>query len=267
MIGAALAVGAATSARAEEDRPGQWTLSTGAHYSTGRYGTAVTTDVWYVPLTVRYDNTLGAATLTVPYIAIHGEGEAVQGAPSGGGKTVDNGGLGDVVGALTYTAYRGAAPRPWLDLSAIVKFGTGDPDQELGTGKNDYALQVDAYQRAGWWSWFASLGYRMPGSTDAVTYERVFYASAGASRVLSEAWKAGLTWSGQQPATLGADPQNDVTVFGSWAATSRNTVSAYVTRGLTRSTPDWSAGVTFARTYGGEVAPPPKDPRSRTERN
>src|SRR5690349_21757217 len=138
-----MAVGAATGVRAADEPPPQWTLSTGAHYSTGRYGTSTTTDVLYVPLTVRYDNTLGAASLTVPYIAIHGEGEAVQGAPSGGGKTASESGLGDVVGALTYTAYRGAAPRPWIDVSAIVKFGTGDPDKELGTGKNDYALQVD----------------------------------------------------------------------------------------------------------------------------
>jgi hypothetical protein len=237
-------------AQTEPAAAGRLTLGAGVHYSTGNYGAPTATDILYVPLSARYDNDLGAVSLTVPYISIHGNGEPAGGSvvfdPSST-RRVSSSGLGDVLATASYTAYRGTAPLPWLDVTAIVKFGTADSDKQLGTGQNDYALQTDASQRFGLWNGFATLGYRAPGSPAGLHFQRVFYASAGASHPLTEAFKGGLMWSGQQPLTEGADPQGDIAAFSTWTLSPQYSLHTYLSRGLTRASADWAVGVTLTR--------------------
>jgi len=237
-------------AQGESSPAGRLTLAAGIHYSTGRYGAKNPTDVLYVPLAARYDNALGAVSLTVPYIAIHGHGEVVPGGvyfdPTSD-KEISSSGLGDVLATMGYTAYRGSEPLPWLDITAVVKFGTADPDQQLGTGKNDYALQTDMYQRLGTWNWFTTLGYKEPGSPKGYYFQHQGYASAGASHPLTESFKAGLMWSGAQPLTKGADPQGDAIVYSSWMLSPRYALHSYLSRGLTRASADWAVGITLTR--------------------
>lgn len=230
----------------------QFSLGAGIHYSTGHYGAATSTEVLYVPLTARYSGTAGYVSLTVPYIAIRGRGEPVPGGvvfnPEGS-KEVAASGLGDAVASGGVTVLRGAKPWPWVDLTAIVKFGTADPDRQLGTGKNDYAVQADAYQQAGGWNWFATAGHKWPGSPDSIHFRNVFYGFVGASRPLTPALRGGMMYSGQQPLTEGADPQGDLAVFTAWTLSPDYNLQGYLSGGLTRASPQRAAGVTLTRTW------------------
>jgi hypothetical protein len=230
----------------------RFSLGAGIHHSTGRYGASTSTEVLYVPLTARYGGVTGYLSLTAPYIAIRGRGEPVSGGvvfDAEGDKEVAASGLGDVIASGGLTILRGAEPWPWVDLAAIVKFGTADPEQQLGTGENDYALQADAYQRVGGWNWFATVGHKWPGSPDSIHFRNVFYGLAGASRPLTSAIRAGMMYSGQQPLTEGTDPQGDLAVFAAWTLSPAYSLQGYFSGGLTRASPERAAGVTLIRTW------------------
>lgn len=64
--------------------------SIGGDYSTGKYGTSESTDVFYMPLQLSYDKGPMTFRLTVPYIRVTGPGDFVPGGlgGSGGGSTV-----------------------------------------------------------------------------------------------------------------------------------------------------------------------------------
>ncbi len=235
-----------------QESPGPFSLAGGIHYSTGHYGAPTTTEILYVPLTARYQTDSASASLTVPYIALRGNGIRVPGGvvfDSIEHKRITASGLGDVAAAGSYTVYRGTEPVPWIDLTASVKFGTADPDQQLGTGKIDYAGQVDAYQRAGRFNWFASLGYRVPGSPKGLEFRRVTYGSAGSSVAVTPDVKAGLMWSGQEALTAHGHQQSEASAFAGWALNPRYALQAYYSRGLALGSADWATGVTLARTF------------------
>ena len=122
--------------RAQEG-PGRFSLGGGMHYSEGTYGTPSTLEVRYVPLIARYEADGYSAGLIVPYVSITGNGQNYNGGVffgSAGTKRITSSGLGDIVAMGSFTVYRGTAPLPWMDLHGIVKFGTADRKQQLGTG-------------------------------------------------------------------------------------------------------------------------------------
>lgn len=232
--------------------PGRASLAAGIFYSSGHYGAPTTTEVLYVPLIARYETDDYALGLTVPYLSITGNGERVDGEvffDSRSSDRITSSGLGDVIAAASYTVYRGKEPRPWLDLTGFVKFGTADKKQELGTGENDYAAQLDAYQRAGRFSWFTSLGYKVPGSPPGLRLGPVTYGSAGGRYAFTYEHSAGAMWSGQEALPYSNTPQSEATVFYGWVLSPRYKVQFFTSRGLTPGSPDWSVGTTVARAF------------------
>src|SRR5229473_2226361 len=56
-----------------------FSLTTGADYSTGKYGGTSSTDILYVPLTGAYEMDKWLFKVTVPYIMVTGPGNVVRG--------------------------------------------------------------------------------------------------------------------------------------------------------------------------------------------
>ncbi len=235
-----------------QDGRGRASLAAGIFYSSGHYGAPTTTEVLYVPLIARYETDDYALGLTVPYLSITGNGERVDGEvffDSRSSERITSAGLGDVIAAASYTLYRGKEPRPWVDLTGVVKFGTADRKQELGTGENDYAAQFDAYQRAGRLSWFTSLGYKVPGSPPGIRLGPVTYGSAGGRYAFTYEHSAGAMWSGQEALPYSSYPQSEAILFYGWVLSPRYKMQFFTSRGLTPGSPDWSVGTTLARSF------------------
>ncbi|MGZ0019737.1 hypothetical protein [Nitrosomonas sp. wSCUT-2] len=82
-------------------------FSTATDFTTGNYGGASSTDIWYVPFTARYDKDRASFRLTIPYLNISGPGNVLgpgiggvdgRGTIIGGGLTgVSSGSGGGVV--------------------------------------------------------------------------------------------------------------------------------------------------------------------------
>jgi hypothetical protein len=83
-------------------------------------------------------------------------------------------GLGDIVTVATYNFYNNAAAQVGANVTGKIKFETADKNKGLGTGINDYVVQLDAYKKLNQWTVFGGLGYNVLGSSADVPLKNVF---------------------------------------------------------------------------------------------
>lgn len=226
---------------------GSFSLTTGLDYSSGKYGSSESTDILYIPFTGKYETGPWSFKLTVPYIRITGSGGVVRdvGAfrTAAASRTTESG-LGDVVASASYNVYAGSGATPWiLDVTGKVKFGTADENKGLGTGKDDYSLQVDAYKTvAAKFTAFGTLGYKVLGDPAGIQLDNVFYGSLGGSYKFTPQTSGGLILDLRQKASATGAPQRELTAFVSHKIDRIWKAQAYLVHGFADGSPDWGAG-------------------------
>lgn len=230
----------------------QLSLGVGLDYSTGKYGETQSTEIWYLPVTAKVESGKTTFKLTVPYLRITGPGGVVKDlgkiGAGGGAKTTETG-LGDVVAALTYAAYENAANGLMLDVTGKIKFATADEDKGLGSGENDYAVQVDAYKTSGVTTLFGTLGYKVLGDPTGVKLDNVFYGTLGVSRKFSDLTSAGLMLDLRQKSSATGDPQREVTAYVARKLDKQWKAQAYAVKGFTDGSPDWGLGANLTYAF------------------
>lgn len=271
-----LALAAVSAAALADDA--RLSLGMGVDYSTGKYGNAESTSILYVPVTGKYESGDWTLKLVVPYISVSGPGGVIMGfgnlpagnanspafglpaRSNGKGKAVGRGGggvnvssspaaptstqsgLGDVVASAGYTFYSGDA----LSVDAVgkVKFGTADANKGLGTGKNDYSAELDGYYLvAKGTTLMAMAGYKIVGSPAGIALNNVPYGMAGVDRKIGEVSNAGLMYNMVGSVSSAIPDQKDVMLYATQKLSSGLKMQAYLTKGFTRSTPDYGGGL------------------------
>src|SRR5260221_7552877 len=170
---------------------GSFSLTTGADYSTGKYGGTSSTDILYVPLTGAYEMDKWLFKVTVPYIMVTGPGNVVRGigiikSKKAGPRTTQSG-VGDVVAGVTRNLIDVTGSGTLVDLTGKVKFGTADAGTALGNGENDYGAQIDfTHPVTSALSAFGTVGYKIIGSPSGAQLKNVFFGEAGAGVKLNE---------------------------------------------------------------------------------
>lgn len=233
----------------------QFSMSTGFDYSTGKYGTATSTDFLYIPVIGKYQTDSLTFKLTVPYISITGTGYVVPGVgplsmsngttmgmgnPANSTQSTTSSGLGDVIASLGYNVYDGDTIS--FDIFGNVKFGTADVNKGLGTGKNDYSAQLDGYYSLSSTTFFATAGYKIYGAPAGVTLNNVPYGTIGVSQKISSESTVGIMLDmAQSPSTTGTG-QKDVTVYISKKFTSNFKVQVNAIKGFSNGSPDFGGG-------------------------
>jgi hypothetical protein len=258
---ALLAFGAATQAAWGADQA-ELSLGLGVHYSTGEYGTSSTTRILSIPFTAQYDVGRWQAKLIVPYIGVTGPGNVIpsvgrtsnnnpkgRGGSGAGTSEETASGLGDIVTALTYTAYFDPAAQLGLDVTGKVKFGTADADRGLGTGENDYFLQTDAYKTVERVTGFGGVGRAFLGSSSFIQLKDVWYANAGASYALDSRDSAGLRFDARQAASPGSGAQRELMAFFARKLDKATKAQAYVLFGLAEGSPDLGVGLSLLQSF------------------
>jgi hypothetical protein len=138
-------------ANAEDEQKGTLKLTAGVDYSSGDYGQTDDTEILYLPFTLKYESLSWGLQLTVPWLSVTGSGTVVGGIDGGvviGGygrrqaRTTESG-LGDVVAGVSFALDTLWDSGPLVDLTAKTKFATADEARGLGTGENDFSLQID----------------------------------------------------------------------------------------------------------------------------
>jgi hypothetical protein len=233
---------------------GQVTLSTGAEYTTGKYGGTESTNILFVPMTGKYETGPWVLKLMVPYIRISGPGN-VTGAGDdriirAGGSTASRtaSGLGDVVASAFYNVLGGRNAPLGLDLGAKVKFGTAD-SPTLGTGENDFSLQADMFKPIGAFTAFGSLGRRWYGDPPGVDLRNVFYGAVGGAYKVSQPTTVGLAYDFREAIIAGGARVSELSAYVSQRLSGGWKVQYYAIAGLADASPDFGLGLTFGYTY------------------
>ena len=242
-----LLVGSCPSARAELK------FTSGFDYSSGKYGGTESTDILYIPLTIKNEGVSSLFRLTVPLLTIRGPsggdiiGIGPDGQPirAGNGPRETESGLGDVIAAYTYYAYESAATGTYIDLTGKVKFGTADETKDLGTGENDYSAQIDFYKTVGNLTWLLTGGYRVYGDPPGVDFDNAFYGSVGGVVKRSRETSIGIIYDFREKIQPTSDPLSELTVYISSKSGKGARFQWYALTGFSDASPDWGIGFTF----------------------
>jgi hypothetical protein len=273
IVGGLLLIGAPAAHAATTPDSDQFSLSAGADYSSGKYGTDTTTDIWSVPVTAAYQSDRWTFKLTVPYINISGAGNVIPGVgkvkngnPHGRGNGHGNGngnggttpstttsgsasGLGDITASAGYELF-GSADRTFgLDLTGKVKFGTADENKGLGTGKNDYGLSLDTYKVSGAWTAFGGVGWMKYGSSQYIKLKNGFNANIGADYKLSTSDSIGAYYYYRERIADGGAPQSELTGYWNHKFNDNLRVQAYVLGGFANGSPDYGVGASLKYSF------------------
>lgn len=251
IAGALCASALVAGASADE---GVFRVSLGAEYTSGDYGTANTTDMWYLPATFRYGTDRGLLRLTVPYLVITGNGTVV---PAGGnhhvvgpGPTttsrVTESGLGDIVAAGTYYLVPQTARRPSLDVTGKIKLGTADEDRNLGTGENDYSVQLELAKTRDRMLFFGSVGYKLLGDPSPFDLDNIFYGDVGGQWRVDARRNVGLDLYLAESPTAAGSSAAEMTAYLNHKLDAKRSLQFYGLLGLSDGSPDWGVGIAIS---------------------
>lgn len=232
---------------------GNFSLTSGLDYSSGKYGGTQSTEILYIPLTGKYEVDRWTFKLTVPYVRITGPGGVTRDTgvykASGTTRTTASG-LGDIVAGASYNLYAsGVANALLVDLTGKVKFGTADETKGLGTGKTDYSTQVDIYKTVNQFTAFGTLGYKVLGSPAGTQLHNVAYVSLGSSYKFTPQTSGGLILDLREKASATGAPQRELTAFVSHKLDANWKTQAYLVKGFADGSPDWGGGAMLTRAF------------------
>jgi hypothetical protein len=228
---------------------GKFSLETGMGYTTGKYGGTQSTNILYVPVVGKYEIKSWTLKLTVPYLRVSGPRNVINGVGVAGAATpavTTRSGLGDVIAAATHNFYNGGSSGLLIDLTGKIKFGTASSTQGLGTGKNDYAFQVDLYQTTGDHTNFGNVGYKIYSSPVGYKLNNVFYGSLGGSYKFNQETSGGMMVNFSQKVTAKGSSHIQAIFFASHKLDKNLKAQGYVLKGFTNSVPSWGVAATVA---------------------
>lgn len=240
--------GAFTSANAAEGM----SISIGADYSRGDYGTDIDTEILSVPVTFGYTTSNWTLRASLPWLRVDGDtsvvpglGGVLPGRPESGTAPVasSESGVGDLRLSATYSIpfQNGFG----IDLTGNVKFATADETRGLGTGANDYGVAIDLYRSLETVTVFGGAGYTWLGDSIFLDVEEVANANVGL-RVTTAGGDVGAVYEWRESPSTFFENRRDVSVFYGRPMADTSRVQLYVTRGLTDGSPDWGAGASFS---------------------
>ena len=220
-------------------------ISAGLDYSVGDYDQPKSTASWYLPLKIQYGRGPWTYQLTIPYLRIKGPGNVVGGTiPSGssGADRITQQGLGDITVGVSYEIYPSNPLLPLIGFSGKVKFATADEDEGLGTGENDYRLELELLKSFGRFTPFGSVGYRLRGELFDESLNNTVFASVGVGWRFTQLISGGLSYDFKEAASRAADDAHDLVPFFSVRISETMTLGTYTIVGLTDQAPDFEMG-------------------------
>ncbi len=235
----------------------EWSVQTGIDYTSGKYGAPEDTRILYVPVTVKNEGERYFARLTIPYIEVDAPvgGEIIAIGPDGQpirastGERAKDDGVGDVVAAAGYSLLNSAASGTIIDVVGKVKFGTADEEKGLGTGEDDYSVQIDGYKAFKRLTYLLTAGYRVYGDPPDLDFDDVFFGSVGAIYKFKPGISGGVVYDFRENIIDDGDEQSEVTAFVTQKLGGKRKIQAYVLGGLSDASPDWGGGLMFTQGF------------------
>lgn len=246
-------------------------LSTGLHYSSGKFGDNEHTDVIVAPFAAKLQHKRLTLRAWVPYVSIRGPADVAvvldesgsTGSASGAGASGSGGGggswsmdaaprttrimgtstgIGDAVVSATY-AFNSLFETPlYADVTGRVRLPTGDDSRGLGLGATDYAILGEVGAERRWGGLYLSGGHRFLDDVDGLSRRNGwqlgtgFWLDRGKTALgLEYDWRAASFDGGKDP--------SEVAAFVSYRLKENWKISLDVSAGLNDATADFGVGL------------------------
>ncbi|MBF6023921.1 transporter [Lysobacter niastensis] len=251
-----------------------FSLGIGADYSSGDYGSDVTTEIFSVPVNGKYVSGNWTFKGSLPWLDVTGDPNVLPGLgrvdnnnPNGRGRGNGNGngngnappptpepvtedgsasGIGDLRLSAAY-AFDTGGPLG-VDLTGNVKIATADEDKSLGTGANDYGVALDLYRDFDGTMLFGGVSYTMLGDSDFIDVDAVGGANAGVSQRIGSG-NLGVMYDYRQAASDDSDDRSEVIGFYGFGAGANGRMQLYGSAGLSDGSPEWGAGLSYMHAF------------------
>jgi len=251
-----------------------WQIGFSPTYSSGDYGTASTTTIAYLPLSIRRLFDAGDITLVIPYISITGSGAVTvlsgvpnrtSGSGSSGGGASGKGkkagtvpptdptestesGLGDIILRGRYYLLDERGPFPTLALTGRIKIPTADEDRGLGTGEFDEGFGVEVTKKlVGNWVGFLDLGYTFIGDPPGLDLRNQWNYDLGLGYYFTKDLLGSLYYEEWRAIVAELPNPRDLLFAVNYKATSLLRFNASMQLGLSDGAPDYglTGGISF----------------------
>lgn len=231
----------------------EFSLSVGFDYTTGDYGQVAETEMIYLPLTARYQTDQYKMWLTIPYLYVDGPGGVTRDLgpirQTTQTTTTTESGIGDTIAGLSYVVHVDASRGLLVDVTGKIKVATANESEGLGTGENDYSLQVDIYQKWKAYTLIATLGYTRVGNPPDLDLDNRTYHSFGIARKVSDTTQIGLLVDASSEEFNFDYDREELFGYLSQRLSSRQKIQYYAIYGLEEGSPDAGFGIVYTRIF------------------
>lgn len=229
------------------------TVSSGVDYSTGDYGQADNTNMLVIPFSIRYRTNAWTYKLATAHLYIEeGAGGVLIGGDFITNKTGQNNvsGMGDIVASARYSFDTITNLDTEFNLTGKVKLATADETKGLGTGSNDYTVELGAYQPLiNNVDMFSSLGYRIKGDLPQTKLNNVWLGSVGLSFPWDKDTEFGLIYDFRQATSARVSAISEVSSYWDWRIDSSWSLNTYMVFGLSDASPNFGVGTQISYSY------------------
>jgi hypothetical protein len=231
---------------------GRFSMSVGGTYDTGSYGDTIDTDVWSIPVGLKY--TKGPLTLSAStsWLRIKGpnnvdsEGNFIG---SAAGVSTTHSGIGDLYLSATYNLLDDVAYPVGMDVAGKIKLPTADEKKFLGSGEIDYGLNVEFYKTIASFTPYWNIGYKWKGDPSGINYNNVWNTTIGADFKVTKDLLIGADYFQQRKVTRFSDDDKEFSIYGNYYLDNSNKVNLYILGGSGNSSPDWGTGATLVHYF------------------
>lgn len=234
---------------------GNFQFSTGVDYAQGKYGSANTTEQTSIPLLFKFNGERLTLKASLPYVYIRNvnPGAGGEALPCGNAATTPQNvdGFGDLVTTGMLNVVRSG---DWLvDVGGKIKWGTGDADKCLSTGKNDFSAMADISRRFGLATVFGIAGWTKKGDPTfngvKTDYRDPFFGTLGLAYKLADGTSVGASYDYRARLRPTSEAVSEATVFMSHRLSRDIKMQVYAVSGFTNASPDLGGGALVSTTF------------------
>lgn len=272
----AVIVGVLLVALAASSHANYFLVRTGAFYDTGDFGTSRNFHTWYFPVTVKgvYDPFDVSLTAAWVYLTTQQRLALAEGIPNPSGELppqTSASGPNDTVLRVRYFLLKdpgGSSLIPALSPYLKVKFPSGNPDKQLGTGRADYGFGLTFDKMLEPFYLYGDAGYTIVGKPPGEDLQNRPSAGIGAGFFANKraSLSAELDW--RKALVKGFDDPFDLIGIFGYKLSSSIQLGVYGLKGLSNGSPQYGGGADISYKFGmkgfhaNSIIRPPSKPGS-----
>ncbi len=253
----------------------KFSVALGAEYSTGKYGTNITTDAVAIPLKLYwYPTDRLDFSLEIPYLyqsnsvttpfgtgrfktAKMQQSGGVQGPKRNGSSTFastfdvsrSQSGIGDLVLKGGYVVFQEEKFIPEIRPEVYVKVPTADKNKGLGTGEFDGGVGVTLTKWVDNWNGYFEGVYNLIGKSQDFSLKDFFSYEVGVGYQVTDRFLPSIALKGATNPEDGSEPPFEMRIKALYNVTGKLGVDGYLSKGFNDGTADYGAGAEISYNF------------------